>query len=348
LIPSHRDDLLAYSRIAQACSWAAENIEVIVRDNSGSAQKRELLSKFRRDHCNIIIAEPCGAAENVSEVLRPAKGEFVFLVADDDSCFDRAIASLPGVIAQVAKDQSVVGVCGACVVESLRGTSIASYNDLESEDVATRLKGYLSYPGPNVLFYSPVRRTIVERVFSFTKTLPFNFSFHDQICCLLYLLSGKFVRLQRLLYSYDYGLWETSELAQKSDADFYMKQGFDPAINKLHWFLCGFEGAALILNSDLISFSRAQRQSIADLWFATMFARFKRDARLTFNSSLAAEAAKLCAKLQTSTGQLSFDNMLTEISRFIALTGKNQAQDYFHYWHSILNKRQPELRKTGS
>jgi hypothetical protein len=348
LIPTHRDSLLACSRIAQACSWAGEDIEVIVRDNSGNAQKRELLSIFRRDNCHIILAEPCGAWENFSEVLRPAKGEFVFVVADDDFCFDRAIASLPGIIAQIRSDQSVVGVSGACVIEASQGTSIANYNDLESEDVAARLKGYLSYRGPNVLFYSPVRLALCQRVFAFTKTLPFNFTFHDQICCLLYLVSGKFVKLQRFLYLYDYGLWETGQAAQDLDVEWYRKQGFDPGINKLHWFLCGFEGAVLILNSDFPSFPATQRQSIADLWFAVMFARFKRDVRLIFESSAAAEADKLCAKLQTSTGQLSFHDMLTAISEFIALTGKNQSQDYFYYWESMLNKRQPELRKTGS
>ena len=30
-----------------------------------------------------------------------------------------------------------------------------------------------------------------------------------------------------------------------------MAAGLDPAINKLHWFLCGFEGAVLVRNSDM-------------------------------------------------------------------------------------------------
>jgi len=34
LIASNRTGLLACSRIAQACSWAGPNLEVIVRDNS--------------------------------------------------------------------------------------------------------------------------------------------------------------------------------------------------------------------------------------------------------------------------------------------------------------------------
>ena len=44
LLPTHRHDLLAISRIVQACSWARPDIEVIVRDNSGNAEKRDLLA----------------------------------------------------------------------------------------------------------------------------------------------------------------------------------------------------------------------------------------------------------------------------------------------------------------
>lgn len=349
LIPSHRDSLLASSRILQACSWAGENIEIIVRDNSGDAQKRELLSKIRRDNCNIIFSEPCDGLTNFSEALRLAKGDFVFMLADDDLGFDRAVASIPGVIAQVGNDRSVAGLTGAYAIEASQGTSIANYKDVESDDVATRVAGYLSYEGPNVLFYSPLRRDLAQRVFAFTKMMPFSFTFHDQIACLLYLLHGKFVRLQRLLYLYDFGVWEAAELGQKRDVDCYKQAGLDPGINKLHWFLCAFEGATLILNSDeFASYPRAQRQPVADRWFAAMFARFRGHPRLTFESSIVAEAEKLCVKLRASTGQLSFHTMLMEISSFIALTSKDRAQVYFDFWDAVLNKRQPALSKTGS
>ncbi len=85
------------------------------------------------------------------------------------------------------------------------------------------------------------------------NALPFYLSFHDQIICLLYLLNGKFVRLNRLLYLYDVGVWEAGNSAQKRDVDFYEGAGLDPAINKLHWFLCGFEGAVLVRNARYIS-----------------------------------------------------------------------------------------------
>ena len=84
------------------------------------------------------------------------------------------------------------------------------------------------------------------------------------------------MRLKRLLYLYDMGPWEEAESAQKRDLEFYTGAGLDPAINKLHWFLCAFEGAVLIRNSDLFpDYPLAQRQPIADLWFSAMFHRFQ-------------------------------------------------------------------------
>ena len=126
LIPSHRHSLLTCSRIVQACSWASTNIEVIVRDNSGNPQKRELLGHVKGDHCNIIFAEPCHGLINLSELLLLAKGDFVFILADDDFCFDHAIASLPDVLDQCSRDSSVVGVTGSYVVEIDRGARRSS------------------------------------------------------------------------------------------------------------------------------------------------------------------------------------------------------------------------------
>jgi hypothetical protein len=342
LIATNRTGLLACSRIAQACSWAGPNLEVIVRDNSGNAEKRAQLAHFRRDNCNIIIAEPCDGLTNFSEILRLAKGEFVFLLADDDGYFDRTIASLPSVLDQYGKDPSVVGVTGAYAIETSQGSSIISYQNVESDDVATRVAGYLSYSGANIMHYAPMRRDIVQRVFAFMNTLPFYFSFHDQIVCLLYLLHGKFVRLKRLLYLYDVGPWEAPDSAQKRDIDFYKDAGLDPAINKLHWFLCGFEGAVLVRNSlEFPDYSLAQRQVITDSWFSMMFMRFKSQSRLTFDSRFAGEAEKLYAKLLTSTGQLSFQGMLTEICGLIALSSKGNAQRYHDFWDAEINRRKP-------
>jgi len=246
------------------------------------------------------------------------------------------------VIQRIVKDPSIVGITGTYAVETSKGTSLANYQDIDSEDARARVTGLLSYSGANVLFYSAVRRELVDCIFNFMRGMPFYFSFHDQVVCMLYLLNGKFLQLQRLLYLYDLGPWESPETAQKRDLEFYQDAGLDPAINKLHWFLCGFEGAALIRNADIFpDYAMAQRQPIANLWFSAMFHRFKSQPRLNFGSGLAGEAEILCAKLRASTGQMSFRDMLIEVSGFIALFSKDSAQNYFDFWDAVINKVRP-------
>ena len=340
LLPTQRHNLLACSRALQASSWASPEIEVLIRDNSGNEQKRTLLGQIQRHNCHVILSEPCGPRENLSELFRLAKGEFIFCFSDDDGAFDRGIAALPGIISQVAKDESVVGISGLCLVDGAQGSSVINYQGIDSDDVSARVVGYLNEMGPNVLFYSAFRRTVAERVMTFLRELPFPLSYHDQIMCLLYLLSGKFARLPRLFYLYDFVTWETAESAQQVDVSYYVASGLDPAINKLHWFLCGFEGAVLALKSSIFPDRPvAQRQAIANHWFTTMFARFNIHARLTFVSPFSAEVEARCERLKTLSAPMSFDAMLEEITGILALVSQSKARSYFDYWDAIINKR---------
>ena len=340
LIGTNRTGLLACSRLAQACSWASENVEVIIRDNSGDVQKRHFLSLCRRDHCNIILAEPCDALTNFSEVLRLARGEFVFVLADDDFCFDRAVPALVKTIGQFGRDASVVGVTGSYVVERSDGSAVLGYQGVDADDATARVAGFLSYVGPNVLHYAPIRREVAQRVFSFMNALPSFFSFHDLVFCMLYLLNGKFVRLNRLLYAYEIGIWEDPIAAQQRDLDYYREAGFDAAINVLHWFLCAFEGAVLVRNAGIFpELPAAQRQAIADIWFSHMYIRFKVGGRPAFESRFAPEAEKLRNKWLGLAGRLSFQDLLADISSFMSLTARDRAQSYFEFWDAVINKR---------
>jgi hypothetical protein len=337
LIPTNRRGLQVHARLLQACSWAGPEVEVIVRDNSGDTQKREFLSRIDAGNCNIIIADPCDPATNFAEIIRLAKGEYILQLSDDDFCFDRAMQSMPAVLSQVRSDQSVIGVTGAFAIESSAGSSVVGYPDVDSEDLQTRVNAYLKYEGVNTLMYAPVRRDVVERSYGFLSAMPTYFSFHDQIQCLLYLMNGRFFRMKRLMYGYDVGPWEAAASAQRRDLEFYKNSGMDPAINKLHWFLCGFEGALLVRNSALFpECGLPQRQKIADLWFATMFSRFNGHERVVTESGFNGEADTLCNKLRTSTGQLTFQNMLAETCGFIALFSPERAQRYFDFWATVL------------
>ena len=340
LFPTHRHDLATLSRIAQACSWASPAIEVIVRDNSGNAEKAAQIAHFRRDHCTILSVPHCEPLENFSGLMERAKGDFVFCVADDDVFFDRAIAQLPALIDRITRDPSVAAITGPYLVENSKGASLITYPSVDADDVTARVAGYAGYPGVNSLFYSVQRREMVERVFRFMGAMPFFLSYHDQITCLLYLLNGKFVKLQRVFYGYDVGPWENYETAQKRDVRFYTAAGLDPAVNKLHWFLCGFEGAILIRNGDVFpDHAPAQRQQMADLWFSTMFQRFMVNQRLIFDSHCGPQADALCTKLRGSAGHLSFVDMLSDICHFIALSSPENSQRYLSFWAGMLAPR---------
>ncbi len=273
---------------------------MIIRDNSGNATKRAMLEQFRREHCTIVFAEPCDAVTNFAEVLKLAQGDFVFFMADDDFGFDRAVAMLPGLIDQVGGDKNVAALTGAYMLDASKGSSIVAYQNVDADDAATRVAGYLAFEAANVLAYSPIRRSLVERVHAFMNSMPVSFSFHDQIMCLLYLLNGKFVPIKRLMYFYDVGEWEKPETAQKRDLSFYTASKADPALNKLHWFLSGFEGAALIRNSDMFpDMPMAARQPIADRWFSAMFVRFMKNPRTNFGSPLAARGRCLLREVES-------------------------------------------------
>jgi glycosyltransferase involved in cell wall biosynthesis len=332
LIPSYNKDLLAYSRIAQACSWATRDVEVIVRDNSGDAFKRDLLTKIKRDHCNIVSTDPCESHENFMETLKLARGDFVFFLADDDFCFDRAIAAIAMATKEIVNDHSMAGITGALVIDGSQGSAVVGYQDLDSSDAAARLSGYLNFRGPNVA----VRRSLALRTFKLMDSMPFHFSFHDQIVSLLYLLGGKFFNLKRLMYLYDAGGWETRDTAQKRDLRYYTAAGLNQAINKLHWLLCGFEGAMIVLNFQLTTgCSAEQRQEMAGRWLAIMFSRFVGVDRQSFGSPFSDDADRLCKKWKSNSAHLLLDQILVDICEFVALFSKDDARRYFDFWNGL-------------
>ena len=50
----------------------------------------------------------------------------------------------------------------------------------------------------------------------------------------------------------------------------------------------------------------------------------------------------------TSTGQLSFERILTDISGFFALFSKQRAQNYFEFWDAVLNRRNRDARPLAA
>ncbi|HEX4198419.1 MAG TPA: hypothetical protein VHZ26_13365 [Caulobacteraceae bacterium] len=336
IVPSNRDSVGAYARIMQACSWASGDVEVIVRDNSGSARKREVLGAIDQPDCRIIFAEPCDANTNFLRALAASSGEFVLFLGDDDAGFDRGISAISAAAALFADDVSVAGLTGAYVLEQTDTSHIISYPKIDSFESAERVGGYLGYQGPNLIFYSAVRRSVLSETWTFIFDHPLNFSFHDHFFSLIYLLCGRFIHVGRVVFVYDNANWEGAGVGVQSDLRHYAKAGMDPAIRQLHWMICGFEGAAIILQSRFgLRHSLAQRQAMANQWFEVMFRRFAGDAGARFDSRLAAEANGLHEKWRREAPNFTLESLLADICGFIGLTSPEKAEAYRSFWTAV-------------
>ena len=144
VVPSTRGDLGALSRMLHACTWAGPRVEVVVRDSSGNATNAACLQDIACENCRLIVAPPCDARENRRQAIAEARGDFVFLLAEDDICFDRALALLPGVIESVAADPAIVGVAAPALRETPQGSEAFAYPNIDADDPLVRLSGYLS------------------------------------------------------------------------------------------------------------------------------------------------------------------------------------------------------------
>ena len=336
--PSSSHDLTSYSRILQACSFAGPRVEVVVRDESGSAAKADFLRGIEQENCRFTIVPPGEPPGDWTDALDTAQGDFVLLMADDDVLFDRAMTMLPGVIESVAADASVIGVAAPGLIETPQGAEAFAYPNIDADDPLVRLSGYLSADRPNTLLFSPVRRATMRWALDILRDRPLAFPFDDELSSLLYLAAGKFARMTRLMHVHD---GSKANSARGAEAAFYERAHLDPAINKLNWFLCGFEGATLIRHASLPhAYSPQQRQAMADLWFTAMFARFKAQPREAYGSPLAGEAEKTCARWKETAGRLSFADMLADICQFLALSSQESALEYFAYWSEMLGLRQ--------
>jgi len=336
VIPSSRAGLTACSRILQACSWAGPRVEIVVRDTSGDAAKGDFLRGVAHENCRLIVALPGDGG--LADALAAAQGDFVYLLADDGLCFDRALAMLPGVLESVAADASIVGVAAPVLLETADAAQAFAYPNIDAGDALVRLSGYLSAGGPDLLLFAPIRRAAMSWALDIVGRRPFAFPFDDRITSMLYLVSGKFARMTRLMSVH---AADGAEAERRAGLAFYQQGHLDPATDKLHWFLCGFEGATLIRNLALQqSYSPQQRQALADLWFSAMFTRFRTDPRDAYGSPLAGEAEKLCARWKEAAGRLSFADMLADICQFLALTSQDNALKYFAFWSTILGLRQ--------
>jgi glycosyltransferase involved in cell wall biosynthesis len=336
ILPTNRTSYSAVARIFETASLDPNKFELIVRDNSEDEAKRALLSRIDSPTLRLFTVPNRGSAENTVEALHLATGDFVFFMADDDWLSARGIEQLHALAVQVRDDESVVSLTGKYFIESSIAAGLFSYSSLDSADPATRMITYLNANAPNVLYYSAVRRSLATFCFTFLQSLPYKFSYHDQLISMLYLALGRTLQIERVVYCYDLGEWETSQKSLSKDRAAYIAAGLPLEFDRLHWLLCGMEGGFL-LNSQLVADKRSyDSKQLADLWFASMFARFKHHYRETGYESGAINEGTLKLKNKwISEPEVNLNELLLDVCDILENINPAIADRYFRFWSSL-------------
>jgi hypothetical protein len=335
VMPSNRVGLGAYARILAACSWAGDNVEVIIRDNSGSEEKASFLQTINADNCKIVSVPPCSMIENSAKVVDMASGDFMMWLADDDLTTEFAIRSAVEAIAAHGGDESVAGIDGLYLLERIQQSAFYSYPPLDSTNAGERSAAFLA-AGVNLLDYAPIRRPIYISASIFTRKIPFNFVFRDFILSILSLLQGRYVRVERVIYIYNNENWDSAELCMKSDLKYYMADGFDDSLILLHWLICAMEGARAIFGAPLAQApSPQERAQVASVWYGNMLgrARMSQNWRQALSSPRADEASRLADKW-LSKKEVSLDGLLEDLCMFFSAFSAEKALTYYKFWTS--------------
>ena len=308
-MPSHNVDARALARIIEMGQYQSDDIQIVVRENSGVGAYG--LGDY------VTNAPECTHMEYLTEAIQLCRGEFVRRVTDDDFLYPRAVPAVLDSARRFASDGTFSGITGSYDIEQSDGSFGFQYHGLNVDNPTDRVRGYLS-GGPNVILYSAVRRTILSA--SIDKWLhrhPLKPSYVDQCVVLDWLLAGKFADIGRRLFCYDNGNWETVAKAAQRDSEIGRQSGCPDTFLALHWLACAFEGA--------VTATRAGNHEVARAWYDTMMARFSSDTR-----HLADDKATSIARWALET----YPNMRLEglLDDLCGTMSGDQAKAYRDFW----------------
>jgi hypothetical protein len=107
--------------------------------------------------------------------------------------------------------------------------------------------------------------------------------------------------------------------------------GMDASIRRLHWMICGFEGAALTYGA---LGHNPKADQIATTWLDAMFRRFVNDGALSFDTPHNDAAGKLRDKWRAEYPRFTLEAMLPDICDFIERFAPKQARGYYDFWRA--------------
>ncbi|MDE2029889.1 MAG: glycosyltransferase family 2 protein [Alphaproteobacteria bacterium] len=331
-MPSHNVGSRINANILNACVLGSDDVEIIIRDNSGNEEKRKFLSGIKEKNCRIISVDECPGAENIRELMDETAGEFVFTVCDDDYVNGYALPSLLDEIDKIKGDTAYVGTSGIFVIDEDRKTEFFRFNCFDTPDALGRFKAYLG-GCPSIFQYSPIRRTVSKSVLGFCSTLPVYLSYHDWLLNCLHLMHGKFSYVDRYIYHYYNSNWTGGEQNLISDARYFKLAGIDTSGVRIQWLIAAFEGAQTFMSKySGVDMPREQRQSLAVFclshWYQMLFHTYMRQAP---DAKYDAETLKIAQKWMASS-EINLSNLLADICEFYALTAPEKAQHYYDFW----------------
>ena len=336
VLPSNRTSDAALARIFELGSLDPARFEVIVRDNSGNARKRQALESMEGSAVKPIFAAGAGPFENVIKSVRAATGDYIFPYADDDWLFARGLTSLYKLASEQLAAPNVSAITGVYLVESSRGCGPFSYDGIAEGRPLDRLRSFLNANVANYLYYSALKASVARFCFDFLEVIPAHFSFHDQLLSLSYLAHGAIPRVPRLLYCYDIGEWETMEATLSKDRSMYMKAGLPKEIDRLHWLICGLEGALLMRSAKMAASTGQDCTELGDLWFQFMFGRFINHDRENGLSETALGAGTRSVRQKwVDERSVDFGELLMDITEAIEISNLSLGEAYFKFWSSL-------------
>jgi len=334
IMPSHNVGSRININILNASLMGNDDIEIIIRDNSGNADKRKFLAGIHEKNCRILSVDDCPGTENFQALLNEAKGDFVAFTADDDYANSFAYPSILKEVENNVKNPSIVGVTGIMVVDDKRATQVVCFNNLNQWKAADRLKALIEGGWPSIFQYSTLRRTALLDVWSFISKLPVYLTYHDLLINALTILHGRLVYTPRMFYQYNLSSWSSDDDHLKKDADSFVKAGLDASGVRVQWLIAAFEGAQAILNKySAANIPEKERNAIAGFWFNHWFSSFlekslKRDAK---GARFDKQAIALTLKWQQER-DVKLDVILQDIVDYYALSSPEVAQRYYDFW----------------
>lgn len=333
LIPSHNVGPRINVNLLNASLMARDDVEVIIRDNSGNAEKRSFISNINAKNCKIISSDECSPLENHMELLNESIGDFIFFVSDDDSLNINSISAIVDSSSEITNDKSFVGVTGIIISESQNESKISCMDKFESARAFDRAMAYIgNYP--SVVQYAAIRRSLWIEILSFLEKLPIKFSYVDIIINVMILLSGRLKYINKFTYHYDSYNWSAVERCADGFANSFRQAGLDSSGGRLLWLIATFEGLMYIVKFyQGNNITSEERMQLALRWAQHHLDFFRGNWRhcVTTDSKYDAEAVALAEKWE-KISNIDIANLISDIVRFLSLSSPTLAEEYNQFW----------------